>query len=283
MLATGVTFFRLGGGVIWATCFSGSLKGEKTQAEEQDIAINEKLNPQTSAWAFKDPDKLKELQEQGLVDKPSVGQTENQTNKNTPERSIRNADAKPNIHGERQDIQQIVVDEFTKHGFNPRMGLALVSIESSFDPEVCNGSYCGLMQVGNFSNYQKAYGFTKDTIKDPVTNLEAGIKIMKENINYFKSKKGMGREPTPGEVYLMHQQGMGGGVALLKNENELAHKVLAKYAPKKYQTQEEKEAYAIGNIRANLPKNLKAQASTMTAKDFANYWINKMEERYNRY
>ena len=52
-----------------------------TQAEKQNIAIDDKLNPQTSAWAFKDPEKLNEFQEQGLVDKPSVGQDDKEEKK----------------------------------------------------------------------------------------------------------------------------------------------------------------------------------------------------------
>ena len=55
---------------------SGSVKGEKTQAEKQDIAIDDKLNPKTSAWAFRDHENLKDLDDKGLVDKPIVGQEE---------------------------------------------------------------------------------------------------------------------------------------------------------------------------------------------------------------
>ena len=60
---------------------SGSVKGEKTQAEKQNIAIDDKLNPKTSAWAFKDPEKLNEFQDKGLVDKPIVGQDDKEEKK----------------------------------------------------------------------------------------------------------------------------------------------------------------------------------------------------------
>ncbi|MBR5676267.1 MAG: hypothetical protein IKX14_07515, partial [Neisseriaceae bacterium] len=49
-------------------------RAEEEKAQEQATldAMNKKFTTQTDAWAFTDPDKLKELQEQGLVDKPVV-------------------------------------------------------------------------------------------------------------------------------------------------------------------------------------------------------------------
>ena len=50
------------------------LKKEQEQEKATLDAMNKKLTPHTDAWTFTDPDKLKELQEQGLVDKPNVGE-----------------------------------------------------------------------------------------------------------------------------------------------------------------------------------------------------------------
>ena len=49
------------------------LKKEQEQEKATLDAMNKKLTPHTDAWAFTDTDKLKDFQEQGLVDKPNVG------------------------------------------------------------------------------------------------------------------------------------------------------------------------------------------------------------------
>ena len=49
------------------------IEAEKAQEQATLDAMNKKLTPQTDAWAFSDRDELQKLQEQGLVDKPNVG------------------------------------------------------------------------------------------------------------------------------------------------------------------------------------------------------------------
>ena len=52
--------------------------GQNARDLSRDIAVDEKLNPQTSAWLGSNYEEYKKLDEQGLVDKPNVGQAENQ-------------------------------------------------------------------------------------------------------------------------------------------------------------------------------------------------------------
>ena len=47
--------------------------GQNARGLSRDIAVDEKLNPQTSAWAFSDKEELQKLQKQGLVDKLNGG------------------------------------------------------------------------------------------------------------------------------------------------------------------------------------------------------------------
>jgi hypothetical protein len=74
----------------------------------------------------------------------------------------------------------------------------------------------------------------------------------------------LGREPSAGELYLAHQQGIGGATALLRNPNRSAFDAL-KAA---YKGNEEKALAALVNNRGNI---------SMTAGEFANKWIGKME------
>ena len=54
--------------------------GQNARDLSRDIAVDEKLNPQTSAWLGSNYEEYKKLDEQGLVDKPNVGQAEKQEN-----------------------------------------------------------------------------------------------------------------------------------------------------------------------------------------------------------
>lgn len=76
--------------------------------------------------------------------------------------------------------------------------------------------------------------------------------------------KTLKREPSAGELYLAHQQGIGGATALLRNPNRSAYDAL-KVA---YQGDEDKALAALVNNGGDL---------SMSAAEFANKWISKME------
>ncbi|ENC6657568.1 transglycosylase SLT domain-containing protein [Aeromonas hydrophila] len=67
-------------------------------------------------------------------------------------------------------------------------------------------------------------GLSMQDAFDPAKSTKAMIEHTKQNQAYFE--KTMGRSPEGRELYLMHQQGMGGGTKLLKNPNALAADVL---------------------------------------------------------
>lgn len=63
-------------------------------------------------------------------------------------------------------------------------------------------------------------GLTPQDALDPEASTKAMITHTKQNQAYFE--KTMGRTPEGRELYLMHQQGMGGGTKLMKNPNAQA-------------------------------------------------------------
>lgn len=67
-------------------------------------------------------------------------------------------------------------------------------------------------------------GLTAQEAFDPVASTKAMITHTKQNQAYFQ--KTMGRNPEGRELYLMHQQGMGGGTKLLKNPNAQASDIV---------------------------------------------------------
>lgn len=129
-----------------------------------------------------------------------------------------------------QEMQKMIVRGALKAGVNPRTALMLAHIETggSFDPNAINSSTkaSGLYQFmpANFASYNLNNG----AAFNPQKNIEAGMKMIKANEVYFRSR--MGRAPTAAEVYVLHQQGMGGGTKLLRSGNKLARNVVGQKA-----------------------------------------------------
>ena len=90
---------------------------------------------------------------------------------------------------------------------------------------------------------------------DDYAAANAAVKLTMQN--YDLLKEGLGREPTPGELYLAHQQGAGGAIALLTNPGASAADVLGKKA-----------------VELNLPKSMRDRAGSITAGEFAAHWVN---------
>lgn len=103
----------------------------------------------------------------------------------------------------------------------------------------------------------KQYGLNSFEDKnDAGKATDAAIRLTLDNFKYLKGV--LGRDPTPGELYLAHQQGAGGVEKLLANPDRLA-------------------ATAVGlkAVENNLPKTLQGRAATMTSAEFMQYWGGK--------
>lgn len=98
----------------------------------------------------------------------------------------------------------------------------LIQIESGGDPKATTGSYRGLGQFS--SDLEQKYGINDSNREEVATQRRAIEQHATENSQIFKSE--MGRDPTDGELYLMHQQGPAGAIALLKNPDKPAWQVI---------------------------------------------------------
>lgn len=134
-------------------------------------------------------------------------------------------------------------------GISPSYYSRLSTIESSNNPYAQNSSSSagGLFQFIDSTWNQWGSGSKLGT-GDNVASGIAGL--TKSNFNVLK--KALGREPTQGELYLAHQQGAGGAVALLSNPNASATEVVGYDA-------------VINN----------GGTAGMSAGDFASLWTNK--------
>lgn len=162
----------------------------------------------------------------------------------------------------RRHNQQIIAEEARKAGIDPSIMLAMAHIETggSFNERAKNpgSSASGLFQF--MKGTRGRYGLDGNTVFDARKNAAAGARMLNENRAFFRKR--FGREPSAGELYLMHQQGAGGASALLSNPNALAIDVLTR-------AHNGNHRLAAEIIRKNGGR------MDMTAGQFSSRWINK--------
>lgn len=142
-------------------------------------------------------------------------------------------------------IRQVAKQE----GVDPETMVAIAQIESGLNPDAKNpnSSAAGLFQF--IDGTAKQYGLANKF--DPVQATRAAAKLAKDNAAHLT--KVLGRAPTPGELYLAHQQGPGGAAKLLANPNARAADVVGMAA-----------------VRLN------GGNGSMTALEFAQQWTRKV-------
>ena len=112
------------------------------------------------------------------------------------------------------------------------------------------------------------FQFTKGTAKDmgltdrndPVASTEATVRLALRNQKGLE--RVLGRKPTGAELYLAHQQGLGGASALLRDTNANVVEALL-------------PAYKGNRERAEQAVKVNGGKITMTAGEFANIWLTK--------
>lgn len=140
----------------------------------------------------------------------------------------------------------------------------LFQIESGGKTNAVTGSNYGL---GQFSKDQfDHYGITN--WQDPSQQARAVAMERAEHGEAFR--KALYRDPSPGESYLLHQQGEAGGLALLQAGDQ----VPAWQAIRKFYGS---DSVAKRAISGNLPDGSGLDPNSVSARDFASYWVRRFE------
>lgn len=127
------------------------------------------------------------------------------------------------------DLASIIRSTAARYNVPPELMLRIAQIESGMNPAASNpsssarGVYQFLTKPGGSWD---TYGRGQNPL-DPHANVDAGARYIKDNMDALRGK--LGREPAPWEVYLTHQQGSGGGPALLQNPGRPAAEVLGAF------------------------------------------------------
>jgi hypothetical protein len=139
-----------------------------------------------------------------------------------------------------------------------------VQIESGGDPNAQTGSYSGLLQMS-----------PSETAKYGGNGLEHGTQMYADRA--AELKKNFGRDPSPTELYLANQQGMGGIQAHMSNPDAPAWQNMASTA----EGRQKGQGWAKQAVWGNVPNDAKSQypggVDSLTSQQFMDLWHSKVE------
>ncbi|MQB43389.1 transglycosylase SLT domain-containing protein [Rhizobium sp. ICMP 5592] len=123
-------------------------------------------------------------------------------------------------------IRSIITNAAVRHGVDPNALIQTAGVESNFNPDAFNkgSGASGLFQF--VSGTARQYGLSNP--RDADQSADAAARLWKDNTAVLK--RGLGRDPTGGELYLAHQQGAGGALKLLQNPDANAAKLVGESA-----------------------------------------------------
>lgn len=146
-------------------------------------------------------------------------------------------------------IADLITAAATRNGVDPATMIGIGRIESGLNPNARNPSSSagGLFQF--IDKTARGYGLTNRF--DPAAASDAAARLTRDNAAFLSRR--LGRQPTPGELYLAHQQGAGGAAKLLSQPGAPAAQLVGA------------EAVRLNGGRAD-----------MSAGDFAGLWSSKL-------
>jgi hypothetical protein len=169
------------------------------------------------------------------------------------------------------EIEAGIARAAQRTGVDPATLRTFVLIESGGRPDVQTGSYRGLLQLspGEFARHGGS-----GNIFDPDANLTAGaLKLRTETADF---ERRYGRAPSASELYMMHQQGVGGSAAHWANPDAPAWQNMAGTAEGRQRGDAWARQAIWGNVPADVRERFPGGVDSMTSRDFLKLWDDKV-------
>ena len=152
----------------------------------------------------------------------------------------------------------------------PELMRAIRQIESGGNPNARTGSYKGLYQLSD-SEFKRLGG--QGDIFNPKENERIAALKLQQEANQVAKR--LGRDLTPGEIYLVHQQGVGGAYEHLTNPDRPAWQSMNATG----EGRSKGEKWSRLAIWGNVPDKLKAQygsVDNLTSGEFTKMWSDRI-------
>ena len=153
---------------------------------------------------------------------------------------------------------------------------AVAKIESDFDPKQRTGSYIGLFQLSR-SEFRK-YG--SGDITSPRDNAVAAAYKLVTEATLFELYTH--REPTVGELYLIHQQGWRGAAEHVGHPERIAWKSMCATDEGRQKGERWCKRAIWGNTLPTV-KHVWRSVNKLTSAAFVNMWRQRVDKLYSRY
>jgi len=165
-------------------------------------------------------------------------------------------------------LGKIADDAAAKNGVDPGVLKATISIESNGNPNAVTGNNKGATQLSDdlFTKYGRPGG----NIFDANDNVFATARKMADENARFKTA--MGRDPTPTEQYLIHQQGYAGAAAHMANPDGVAWQNVRRF----YKSDEIAKSAIWGNLSQADKKAFGNDVNNVTSRAFVATWSSKV-------
>jgi hypothetical protein len=162
-----------------------------------------------------------------------------------------------------EDPNTAIQSAANQYGVDPAYLARVAAIESSNNPNAVSSTGAkGLFQFTGGT--AKAYGLTNPS--DVSQSANAAARLTADN--QAALTKALGRQPTSGELYLAHQQGATGAIALITHPNQSAVEALT-------------PVYGGNTARATQALTVNGGTPDMTAGAFTNQWASKFSPQGN--
>jgi hypothetical protein len=171
------------------------------------------------------------------------------------------------------DEIKLAADAF---GLDFRFMEAMAKIESDFDPNQRTGSYVGLFQLSR-SEFRK-YG--SGEITNPRDNAVAAASKLAAEATLFELHTH--REPTIGDLYLIHQQGWRGAAEHISHPERIAWKSMCATEEGRLKGEKWCKRAIWGNTLPTVKHDLKS-VNKLTSDAFMNMWRQRLDKLYSRY